>query len=74
MTQSTARELGPIMAIDILIERDSTMTTQAVTANARLLKAYPEGFALDATHRPYISCLQRYVKTADLDKVIRDGQ
>jgi hypothetical protein len=32
-------------------------------------KNFPEGFALDATHQPHISCLQRYVRTADLEKV-----
>ena len=30
---------------------------------------FPKGFVLDNTHHPHISCLQRYVKTADLDKV-----
>jgi hypothetical protein len=66
---SRVGELSPVTAIDILIEPDSTMITHAETANARLLKAFPKGFALDASHRPHISCLQRYVKTADLDKV-----
>jgi hypothetical protein len=35
----------------------------------RLLKVFPKGFALDATHHPHISILQRYVHTANLDKV-----
>ncbi|MGB8308181.1 MAG: hypothetical protein WCE36_30575, partial [Pseudolabrys sp.] len=38
-------------------------------ANARLLKAYPKGFPLDATHTPHITMLQRYVQTANLDKL-----
>jgi hypothetical protein len=37
--------------------------------NARLLKQFPKGFALDATHHPHISMLQRYVRTSDLDRV-----
>ena len=37
--------------------------------NTRLLKVYPKGFALDATHRPHITMIQRFVRTADLDKV-----
>jgi hypothetical protein len=45
------------------------MVKHAEAANERLRKSFPEGFALDETHRPHISCLQRYVKTADLDKV-----
>ncbi len=34
-----------------------------------MLKVYPQGFALDATHRPHITMVQRFVRTADLDKV-----
>jgi len=37
--------------------------------NARLLAVYPKGFALDATHRPHITLIQRFVRTADLDKI-----
>ena len=37
--------------------------------NARLLGDYPQGFPLDAAHHPHISMLQRFVVTADLDKV-----
>jgi hypothetical protein len=37
--------------------------------NARLLKVFPKGFALDATHRPHITMIQRFVRTADLDRV-----
>ena len=58
-----------VTAIDILLEPDATMIKKAVAANERLLKVFPKGFALGKTHQPHISCLQRYVKTADLDKV-----
>jgi len=58
-----------ITAIDIALEPDATMIGHAEAANARLLKVFPKGFALDATHHPHISMLQRYVRTADLDKV-----
>jgi len=64
-----ADEPNPVTAIDILLEPDATMVKQAQAANERLLKAFPKGFALGKTHQPHISCLQRYVKTADLDKV-----
>ena len=64
-----ADEANQVTAIDILLEPDATMVERAETANARLLKAFPKGFALGETHHPHISCLQRYVKTADLDKV-----
>ena len=45
------------------------MIEHAESVNARLLKDFPKGFALDASHRPHITMLQRYVRTADLDKV-----
>ena len=60
---------NPVAAIDIALEPDATMIQHAEAANARLLKVFPKGFALDATHHPHISILQRYVRTADLDKV-----
>jgi hypothetical protein len=58
-----------VTAIDILLEPDATMLKNAAAANARLRKSFPESFALDETHQPHISCLQRYVKTEDLDEV-----
>jgi hypothetical protein len=64
-----ADERSPITAIDILLDPDETMVKRAEAANERLRKTFPEGFALDETHRPHISCLQQYVKTADLAKV-----
>jgi hypothetical protein len=65
----TADEPNPVTAIDILLEPDVTMVKEAAAANERLLKEFPKGFALGKSHQPHISCLQRYVKTADLDKV-----
>jgi hypothetical protein len=65
---SDAQE-NPVTAIDIALEPDATMIQHAEAANARLLKVLPKGFTLDATHHPHISMLQRYVRTADLDKV-----
>ena len=56
-------------AIDVALEPDATMVQHAKATNARLLKAYPNGFALDATHNPHITMLQQFVRTADLDKV-----
>jgi hypothetical protein len=64
-----AEEPNAVTAIDILLDPDATMVKHAQAANERLLKSFPKGFALGKTHQPHISCLQRYVKTADLDKV-----
>jgi 2'-5' RNA ligase superfamily protein len=62
-------EPRPVTAIDILLDPDATMIQHAEAANERLRKSFPGGFALDTSHQPHISVLQRYVKTADLDEV-----
>src|SRR6266498_5978705 len=59
----------PITAIDILLEPDATMLQHAVATNERLRKAFRKGFALDASHRPHITLVQRFVLTENLDKV-----
>jgi hypothetical protein len=60
---------GTVTAIDILLEPDATMVKNAEDANERLLKEIPKGFALDKTHHPHTSCLQRYVRTEDFNEV-----
>jgi hypothetical protein len=45
------------------------MMQHADAANARLRDVYPKGYPLDASHQPHITMLQRFVNTADLDKV-----
>ena len=64
-----AADPDAITAIDILLNPDATMVKHAEAANARLLKVFPTGFALDASHHPHVSLVQRFVRTADLDKV-----
>ncbi len=63
------QKASAVTAIDILLEPDAAMLQRAEAVNARLLKVYPKGFALDATHRPHITLIQRFVRTADLDRV-----
>ena len=58
-----------VTAIDILLDPDATMMKRSEAVNARLRSVYPKGFALDASHRPHITLLQRFVRTADLDQV-----
>jgi hypothetical protein len=60
---------APVTAIDILLEPDATMLRHSADNNARLLAVFPKGFALDATHSPHITLIQRFVRTAELDKV-----
>ncbi|WP_210336058.1 phosphatase PAP2 family protein [Ensifer sp. ENS09] len=62
-------QASDVTAIDILLEPDTTMLQHAKANNARLLKAYPAGFPLDAAHNPHITLIQRFVRTADLDKM-----
>jgi hypothetical protein len=59
----------PVTAIDIALKPDAAMVRRAHADNARLLKAYPEGFALDATHRAHMTMIQQFVRTADLKRV-----
>jgi hypothetical protein len=67
--QTSIAQPNPVTAIDILLEPEATMLQHAAANNARLLKVFPKGFALDATHRPHITLIQCFVHTADLDKV-----
>jgi hypothetical protein len=66
--ESTAKP-SAVTAIDILLEPDATMLRHAEAVNASHLKIYPKGFALDESHRPHITIIQRFVRTADLDQV-----
>ena len=65
----SSAQQSPVTAIDVLLEPDATMLKHATAANARLLKVFPRGFTLDEAHRPHMTTLQRFVRTADLDKV-----
>src|SRR6266700_5671098 len=68
-SDTTRAQQNAVTAIDIALEPDATMVQHAQTDNARLLKAFPKGFALDATHHPHVTMLQQFVRTADLEKV-----
>jgi 2'-5' RNA ligase superfamily len=67
--QGAVAQQNPVTAIDIALEPDATMIQHAMADNARLLKSFPKGFSLDATHHPHVSMLQQFVRTDDLDKV-----
>ena len=41
----------------------------ATATNERLRKVFPKGFALDASHRPHVTLVQRFVLTENLEKV-----
>jgi hypothetical protein len=58
-----------VVAIDVLLEPDRMMVERSNAANARLRGNYSAGYALDATHAPHVTMLQRYVRPKDLDAV-----
>jgi 2'-5' RNA ligase len=58
-----------LIAINVLLLPDAATAAKAVNTNARLLKNYPAGFALDANHAPHITLLQQFVRRADLAAV-----
>jgi phosphoglycolate phosphatase-like HAD superfamily hydrolase len=58
-----------LVAINVLLDPDAATVEKAQATNARLRESYPDGFALDATHVPHITILQRFVRTEDLDEV-----
>lgn len=60
-----------LTAVDIVLDPDAAMRALAAEHNGRMLRSVPapHGFALDANHRPHISLLQRYVRTAAIDQV-----
>ena len=67
--QRAVAQQNPVTAIDIALEPDATMMQHAKAANARLLRSFPKGFTLDATHHPHVTLLQQFVRTDDLGKV-----
>ena len=74
LVPGAAAQQSPVTAIDIALEPDATMIDAAKAANARLLKSFPKGFSLDATHHPHVSLLQQFVRTDDLDKIYAAAQ
>jgi len=58
-----------LTAVDFLLEPDATMLERAAAANDRLRAVYPDGFALDALHRPHITMVQGYFPTDRLDEI-----
>jgi 2'-5' RNA ligase len=62
-------EGAKIIAINVLLEPDATMATRARALNARLRENYPRGYALDATHVPHITLVQRFVRDSDADAI-----
>jgi hypothetical protein len=60
---------GGVIAIDIALEPDATMTRRAEAANATLRQNFPQGFALDDTHHAHITILQCFVRVDVLREI-----
>jgi 2'-5' RNA ligase len=60
-----------LIAINVLLDPDAATVEKARAVNARLREDYPDGFALDASHAPHITLLQRLVRTAHVDLVAK---
>jgi hypothetical protein len=58
-----------LVAIDVLLQPDRTMTEKSKFINARLRENYRAGYELDAAHMPHVTLLQRFVRTEDLNGV-----
>ena len=61
--------MSGLTAIDILVDPDEETIRHARAWNARMRESVADGFALDGSHQPHITTLQRYVRTADLHDV-----
>ena len=57
--ETSNADLNPVTAMDVLLEPDARMSNIPAANNACLLARYPKGSALDATHRPHITMIQR---------------
>jgi len=68
-TQEKQATNDKLIAIDVLLEPNQTMLDKANAFNAQLRENYSAGYALDATHAPHITMLQRYVRAEDLEAV-----
>ena len=74
MTDASAETSPPaedqLVAIDVLLIPDTTMLRAAGEWNSRLREQMPDGFSLDASHRPHVTLLQQYVAAKDVEAVI----
>ena len=61
--------MSELTAVDILIEPDDAAIERARAVNRLMPLSVAAGLTLDDAHRPHITMLQRYLVTADLDRV-----
>ncbi|HEY7641073.1 MAG TPA: DUF2891 family protein [Steroidobacteraceae bacterium] len=69
MQSGAAMKTAKVVAINVLLLPDQSMSRRAKEINGQLRQSYPQGFALDASHVPHISILHRYVSAETLPQV-----
>jgi 2'-5' RNA ligase len=61
-----------LIAIDVLIQPDQKMMTEAARWNSLMREQTPEGFELDEEHAPHITLIQRFIAKTDLPMVLAE--
>jgi hypothetical protein len=62
--------VATLLALDVLLRPDEATRRRAEAVNDILRGGLPTGFALDETHVPHVTLLQRYVRMEDLGWVL----
>ena len=70
MFASPASGRGELIAIDVLLQPDAKMMSEAARWNAMMREQNPKGFELDEEHAPHITLIQRFIAKSDLPKVL----
>ncbi len=67
---STWAAQDELIAIDVLIQPDQKMMTEASKWNALMREQAPRGFELDEEHAPHITLVQGFIAKSDLPMVL----
>jgi len=59
-----------LTAINLLLVPDRQTREQAQTLNAELRRDLPWGFAFDESHQPHVTVVHRFVRSAELPRVL----
>jgi len=69
---SASAAQSELIAIDVLIQPDQKMMTEAARWNSLMREQTPEGFELDEEHAPHITLIQRFIAKTDLPMVLAE--
>jgi len=71
MTRALANRvpaMGDAVALGVVLEPGEPMVLRATEVNGRLRGDFPDGFSLDAAHRPHLTVIQAYVAVDRLEE------